>query len=110
MKFLLIVHRDDMALSGFLEAARKEGLGGFTLMPSSGIGRARKQENFEISLGNLTRLLTGSRLDNTTIFSIVADDKLARMLELMREHLTDLDRPGGGVYVVLPVESYGSLE
>jgi hypothetical protein len=40
----------------------------------------------------------------------VADDKLARMLELMREHLTDLDRPGGGVYVVLPVESYGSLE
>lgn len=110
MKFLLIVHRDDTALANFLDAARAAGLGGFTLMASRGIGRAKKRERLEVSIGSLAQVLMGSRLENTTIFSIVADDKLPRMLELMREHLSDLDRPGGGVYVILPVEAYGSLE
>lgn len=110
MKFLLIVHRDDMALANFLDAARANGLGGFTLMSSRGIGRARKKENLEVSIGSLAQVLMGSRLENTTVFTIVADDKLPKLLDLMHEHLNDLDRPGGGVYVVLPVESYGSLE
>ena len=106
----MLVHRDDAALQRFIDAARAEKLAGFTILPSHGVGRGTDAHPTEFSVGGLLNLLQGDRLENTTVLSLVSEDRLPRMLELVRAHLTDLDQPGGGVYAVLPVDAFGSLE
>lgn len=110
MKLLLLVHRDDAALQRLIDAARLERIAGFTILPSRGVGKATQAHPTEFSIGGLFNVLQGDRLENTTVLSLIEDDRVPRMLELVRAHLTDLDQPGGGVYAVLPVDAFGSLE
>jgi hypothetical protein len=60
------------------------------------------------------RMLTGEgesdRLENTTAFSLVHDDRLPRVLELLRLHCEDFSQPGSGLYAVLNVAEFGGLE
>ncbi|MGL4612258.1 MAG: hypothetical protein ACRCYY_21690 [Trueperaceae bacterium] len=111
MKLFLFVHKDDTALASFIKAARVEQLTGFTLLPSTGAGRTSQKPIEEFAFG-FSRLLRGEgeRLKNVTLFSVIADDKLPRLIELMKQHCTDIGQPGAGLYVVLPIEAAGGLE
>ncbi|MEZ4633249.1 MAG: hypothetical protein R2880_21470 [Deinococcales bacterium] len=110
MKLLIVVHKDDVALDRFMGAARAEKLCGFTLFDSSGIGRTTENKRLEFSIGGLSDLLKGSRFSNSTLLSFVEDERLGRVLELMKHHLGDLEQPGAGLYAVLNVESFGGIE
>jgi nitrogen regulatory protein PII len=115
MKLLMVIHRDDSELERFLSAVRAENLAGFTLMRSSGVGRTSQKIPLEFGMGGLMGLLTGesdksTRLENTTALSLVHDERLPRVLELLNQHCTDVGKPGGGLYAVLNVSDYGGLE
>jgi hypothetical protein len=114
MKLLLIVHRDDAALGQFIGAVRKQQLAGFTTMRSSGIGRTSDKHVEEVGIGGFLGFLTGvhqgSNLHNTTLWSLVHDHQMPRVLELLHQYIQDFDAPGGGLYCVLPVESFGGVE
>jgi hypothetical protein len=114
MKLLLIVHRDDAALGQFIDAVREEKLAGFTTMRSSGIGRTSDKHVEEFGVGGFLGLLTGahqgSNLENTTLWSLVRDEQMPRVLELLHRFIQDFDAPGGGLYAVMPVESFGGVE
>jgi hypothetical protein len=109
MKLLLIIHRDDAALEAFITAVRQANLAGFTLLHSSGIGRTSHTQPLEFGFMGL---LTGSegRLENSTLLSFVEDDKLPEVTALLTTHIKDFGTRGGGMYAVLPVESFGGLE
>lgn len=106
----MIIHRDDAALEAFIEAVRSENLTGFTLLRSSGIGRTTEAKPLEFSFMDLLKGQDSSRLENSTLLSFVDDERLARVIELLKQHITDFDAPGGGMYAVLPVESFGGVE
>ncbi len=114
MKLLMIVHRDDAALEAFIGAVRQEHLAGFTLTRSGGVGRTSQKPIEEMRIGGFLGFLTGNnedtRLKNITLWSVVHDERLPRVLELLNQHIPDVDQVGGGLYVVLPVESFGGLE
>jgi Ni,Fe-hydrogenase III large subunit len=114
MKLLMIVHRDDAALEAFMSAVRQEKLTGFTLARSSGVGRTSQKHIEEMRIGGFLGFLTGAeqdtRLENTTLWSVVHEERLPRVLELLKQHIPDVDQPSGGLYVVLPVESFGGVE
>jgi hypothetical protein len=115
MKILLIVHRNDEALEQFIQAVRQENLAGFTITPSRGVGRtSQRLNNAEIGIGSVLSLLAGSnegaKLENTTMWSLVQDDRLPRVLELLKMHVSDFSSQGSGLYAVLPVESFGGVE
>ena len=57
-------------------------------MPSHGVRRGTDAHPVEFSVGRLLNLLQGDRLENTTVFSLVPEERLPRMLELVRTHLT----------------------
>ena len=64
----------------------------------------------EFSIGNLTNLFSGDRISNATVFSVVEDEKLPRVIELIKEELSAIYEEGGGLYVVLPIEQYGGVD
>jgi hypothetical protein len=109
MKLLVIIHRDDAALEAFVTATRQANLAGFTVLRSSGIGRTSQRQPLEFGFMGF---LTGSetRLENSTLLSFVEDAKLPEVQKLLHEHIKDFGTPGGGMYAVLPVESFGGIE
>jgi hypothetical protein len=109
MKLLIVIHRDDAALEAFIAAARQANLAGFTVLRSQGIGRTSQRQPLEFGfMGFLTG--SESRLENSTLLSSVEDARLPEVLHLLQDHIKDFGAPGGGMYAVLPVESFGGIE
>jgi hypothetical protein len=111
MKLFLLIHKDDAALESFIRAVRAEKLTGFTVLPSTGVGRVSQKPFEEFSFKALSRLMTeqGERIKNVTLLSFISDDKLPRLLELTKLHCTDIGKPGTGLYAILRVENIVGL-
>jgi hypothetical protein len=109
MKLFIIVHRDDNALDRFLDAVRQERLVGFTRVASSGWGRSLTDAPSDFTIGSIGRLLTGDSNSGTTAFSIVPDERLPRLLELLHREIPNIEEPGQGVWALLPVEAGGGM-
>ncbi len=110
MKLLIIVYKDNEALDIFMDKVKAENLAGFTIMPSQGVGRESKKKLGEFSIGNLSNLFSGDRISNATVFSVVEDDNLGRVLEILKEELSAIHEQGGGLYVVLPIDQFGGVD
>jgi hypothetical protein len=112
MKLFLLVHKQDAALEAFFRAVHAEKLAGFTMLPSTGVGRTSQKPLEEFGFGALFRAMRddGEPIKNVTVLSFVSDDKLPRVLELTKLHCTDIGKPGTGLYAVLPVETIAGLE
>lgn len=108
MKLLLIVHKDKQAIERFAHAVLEEGLAGLTLMPSAGRGRTQG-ENYDEFRFSFTHIFESREIPNTTIFSILPESHLPRMLELMEQELPGMDSKGTGLWAVLDVERAGGL-
>ncbi|MBT8335590.1 MAG: hypothetical protein KJO11_03235 [Gemmatimonadetes bacterium] len=101
MQMLIAVVNDpdkiDEILSGFLEL----GITGATVLSSEGMGRVLSHD-IPIFAG-LQTLLTGSRPQNRTLFSVVTDEKLEPAFALLQDVCGDLDDPATGIAFSLPV-------
>lgn len=108
LKMMLIVHKDKPAVERFAQAVLAEGIAGLTLMPSAGRGRTQG-ENYDEFRFSFTHIFESREIPNTTIFSILPESHIPRMLELLEEHLPGMDDRGTGLYAVLNVERAGGL-
>jgi nitrogen regulatory protein P-II 1 len=87
----------DEILSGFIEL----GITGATIIASEGMGRVLSHD-IPIFAG-LQTLITRSRPQNQTIFSVVEDDKVDGAIALLQEICGDLQDPATGIVFTLPV-------
>jgi nitrogen regulatory protein P-II 1 len=88
----------DEIMSGFLEL----GITGATIINSEGMGRLLSHD-IPIFAG-LQTLLTRSRPQNQTIFSVIReDDKVEGALALLQEICGDLNDPATGIAFTIPV-------
>lgn len=110
MKLLMIVYKDNESLDVFMDKVKEENLAGFTILPSQGVGRESKKKISEFSIGNLSQLFSGDRISNATVFSVVEDDKLGRVLEVLKQELPAIHDHGGGLYIVLPIDQFGGVD
>jgi nitrogen regulatory protein PII len=101
MNLLVAVINDaekvDDILSGFLEL----GITGATIIGSEGMGRLLTHD-IPIFAG-LQTLISRSRPQNRTIFSVVDDEKLEPGLALLQDVCGQLSDPATGIAFVLPV-------
>ena len=88
----------DDILSGFLEI----GITGATIINSEGMGRVLSHD-IPIFAG-LQTLISRSRPQNRTIFSVVEEEKLDPALALLQEVCGNLDAPATGIAFALPVD------
>ena len=87
----------DEILSGFLEL----GITGATIIGSEGMGRLLSHD-IPIFAG-LQTLISGSRPQNRTIFSVVSDDKVEPAIALLQDVSGNLEDPATGIAFTIPV-------
>jgi nitrogen regulatory protein PII len=88
----------DEILSGYLEL----GITGATILNSEGMGRVLSHD-IPIFAG-LQTLISRSRPQNRTIFSVIDDEKLEPALELLQEVCGDFTAPATGIAFTLPLD------
>ncbi len=88
----------DEILSGYLEL----GITGATVIASEGMGRLLT-DDIPIFAG-LSTLLSGSRPQNRTIFSVVASERVESVLDLLQDVCGKLDAAATGIAFTLPVD------
>lgn len=87
----------DDVLSGFIEL----GITGATIIGSEGMGRLLSHD-IPIFAG-LQTLISRSRPQNRTLFSVVAEDRVEPAIALLQEVCGSLTDPATGIVFVLPV-------
>lgn len=87
----------DEILSGFLEL----GVTGATIIGSEGMGKLLSHD-IPIFAG-LQTLISRSRPQNRTIFSVVSDEKVDSALSLLQEVCGNLNDPATGIAFTIPV-------
>jgi len=101
MKLLLVVLNDpeklDDILSGFVEL----GITGATIINTEGMGRLLSHD-IPIFAG-LQTLISRSRPQNRTIFSVVEDEKVEPAMALLQDVCGDLNRPATGIAFTIPL-------
>jgi len=102
MHLLIAVVNDpekvDEILSGYLEL----GITGATIINSEGMGRVLSHD-IPIFAG-LQTLISRSRPQNRTIFSVVEDDKVGPAVALLQEVCGDLSAPATGIAFTFPLD------
>ena len=102
MQVLIAVVNDpekvDEILSGYLEL----GITGATIINSEGMGRVLSHD-IPIFAG-LQTLISRSRPQNRTIFSVIGDDKVQPAIALLQEVCGELAAPATGIAFTLPLD------
>lgn len=93
----------DEILSGFLEM----GITGATIIESEGMGRLLSHD-IPIFAG-LQTLISRSRPQNRTIFSVVSGEKVDSALALLQDVCGNLTAPATGIAFTLPVDQVVGL-
>ncbi|MCG6957880.1 MAG: P-II family nitrogen regulator [Gemmatimonadetes bacterium] len=88
----------DEVLSGFVEL----GVTGATIINSEGMGRVLSHD-IPIFAG-LQTLISRSRPQNRMLFSVLPEDHVEPVLELLQDVCGNLESPATGIAFVLPVE------
>lgn len=98
---LFLVLNKTEQLNQVLKTLYDCGVRGATIMNSTGMGRQlSRQVPIFASLGYLT---DGDRPYNYTIFAVMKDDKVPRVIDALNRLLGDLSRPGTGILFTVPV-------
>jgi len=93
----------DEILAGFLEI----GITGATVINSEGMGRVLSHD-IPIFAG-LQTLISGSRPQNRTIFSVLPQEKVAEVMSLLQEVAGNLASPATGIAFTLPLDQVVGL-
>jgi nitrogen regulatory protein P-II 1 len=112
MYLILFVLNKAEKINEILDAWETIGVPGVTILHSTGIGRTRQQQGIWDDLPlmpSLRSLLEHEELFNRTLFTVVNDESMIDdLVNSAQEIVGDLDMPGTGLIVVLPVSKiYG---
>lgn len=108
MYFLVILVQDDLnASSAIYDAWENAGVGGITIIESTGLARVRQKEGFRDDfplLPSIRNLLQNREEHHRTIFSIVEGEEMVAQLIVATESVIgDLTKPDSGVLFALPL-------
>lgn len=103
MQLLLFVLNKVDLLDPLLEKMMEQGVRGATILNSTGMARElAKNEDFPF-FGTLRSLLDPDREESRTVFTVLKDDEVGRVKEIIRSVVGDLAQPDTGVLFTLPV-------
>jgi nitrogen regulatory protein P-II 1 len=113
MKMILFVLHDPAKLQDLLDAWKEAGADGATVLFSTGMGRIIQSAVLRDDLPLMPSLSDfyhqGEKLSRT-LFTIVKKDELVGpLITATRSVVGDLDQPGMGLLVVLPVDQIEGL-
>jgi nitrogen regulatory protein PII len=109
---LLIVSHSEQC-PGVLDAWEAEGVGGITILDSTGLGKVRQaaiRDDIPL-MPSLNRLFQHQEVRHRTIFAVVDSDEMVdRLIAATEKQLGNLNNPDNGVMFVLPVSRVVGFE
>jgi nitrogen regulatory protein P-II 1 len=112
MKMILFVLNDPARVLDLLNAWREAGASGATVLFSTGMGRLHQSVTLRDDIPLMPSLsdfyVQGDELSRT-IFTVVRDDLVERIVAVTGEIVGDLSMPGSGILIVLPTDSVHGL-
>jgi len=105
-QMVLLIVADSQQCPNILDAWEAQGVGGITILESTGLGRVRKASiRDDIPLmPSLSRLFQHREVRHRTIFTVVDSDEMVdKLIEVTEKVLGDLNDPDNGVMFVLPI-------
>ena len=108
MYYLVVLVLDDVNQGpDILDAWEKAGVGGITIIESTGLARVRQKMGFRDDIPlmpSIRALLQGQEEHHRTIFSIVEGEEMVRQLIATTEAVVgELSEPNTGVLFALPL-------
>lgn len=108
MHYLVLLVLDNIELGGVVcDAWEEVGVGGITIMASTGLGRVRQKQGFRDDIPlmpSLRSLLHGPEEHHRTLFSVVEGEAMVdRLIAATEAVIGSLDEPDSGIMIALPV-------
>lgn len=112
-QMVLLIVANTQQCPNILDAWEAEGVGGITILESTGLGRVRQaaiRDDIPL-MPSLSRLFQHREVRHRTIFTVVESDEMVdRLIEVTQKHLGDLDNPDNGVMFVWPISRVVGFE
>ncbi len=112
MKMILFVLNDPSKLVDLLNAWKEAGANGATVLSSTGMGRINQSMALRDDLPlmpSLSDFFVQSEELSRTVFTIIPDELVERLITVTEQIVGDLQQPGNGILVVLPADSVHGL-
>jgi nitrogen regulatory protein P-II 1 len=112
MKIILFVLNDPSKLVALLNAWKEAGANGATILSSTGMGRINQSMALRDDLPlmpSLSDFFVQSEELSRTLFTVIPDHLVERVLVVTEHIVGDLQLPGNGILVVLPTDSVHGL-
>ncbi len=110
MHMILLVLNDPSLMDDVISAWEEAGVGGITILPSTGMARIREKAAWRDDLPLIPRLEDFHDYVeslNRTLFTIVATDEMVDKVIAATQAVTgDLNDPHTGILITLPVDRF----
>lgn len=113
MQLILFVLNDPDMLDDIISAWEEVGIGGITILPSTGMARIREKGAWRDDLPlipSLDDFHDYVEAFNRTLFTVVDSDEMVdKVIEATQKITGDLNDPNTGILVSLPVNKYRGI-
>ena len=104
MKLMVIILNKTDALESLLEGMSAAGLGGATIIESSGLATTLSRLDSSIISASIRAILSGAEEDNRTILSVIRNDQLEIARKVVYNTVGDLSHPNTGIMFTVPID------
>lgn len=104
MKLLVIILNKTEALEYLLEGLSAAGIGGATIIRSTGMAATLLQMNSSFLSSSIRSMFTGDDDDNRTILSVINNDQLDIARRVVYNTVGDLSHPNTGIMFTVPLD------
>ena len=104
MKLMVLILNKTDALDNLLEGLSAAGLGGATIIESSGLATTLSRLDSSFISSSIRAILSGSEEDNRTILSVIRNDQLDIARKVIYNTVGDLSSPNTGILFTVPID------
>lgn len=104
MKLMVLILNKTDALDSLLEGMSAAGLGGATIIESSGLATTLSRLDSSFISSSIRAILSGSEEDNRTILSVIRNDQLEIARKVIYNTVGDLSHPNTGIMFTIPID------
>jgi hypothetical protein len=104
MKLLVIILNKTEVLDYLLEGLSAAGIGGATIIQSSGLAMTLSRMDSSFLSASIRSLFTGDDEDNRTILSVIRNNQLETARKVVYNTVGDLSQPNTGILFTVPLD------
>lgn len=110
MKVVVIVLNKVEVLDSLLEKFMENGITGATIIHSTGMAQELMNSNELNIIYSIRNLIAPDRKENVTIYSVVKDELVEKISEIVDKEVGGLNNPNTGVLFTVPVDYCRGLD